>query len=166
MHDVVAEARDGEEAVALARAHAPDIVVVDVEMPRLDGIEATRRILAERPVPIVVVTAYGRRELVARAADVGVFAYLLKPFREHDVAPALATALARHAELAERRAEVASLREATEARTSIERAKSLLMAREGLTEQDAFARLRRASQVSGRPMKVIAEAVVATLAGG
>jgi two-component system, response regulator PdtaR len=162
-HEVVAEARDGEEAVALAREHTPELAIMDVKMPRLDGIEAARRILDERPIPIVMLTAYGQEELVGRAVEAGVFGYLVKPFREHDLVPAIATARARHDELAAVREEAESLSEALAARKGIERAKGLLMAKEGLSEADAFARLRRASQVSGKPLRVIAEAVVATL---
>jgi two-component system, response regulator PdtaR len=163
---VVAEARDGEEAVALARTAEPDLALLDVKMPRLDGIEAARRILDERPIPIVVVTAYGEEELVARAVEAGVFGYLVKPFRESDLLPAIATARARHEELVAVRAEADSLAEALAARKSIERAKGLLMEREGLTENEAFARLRKASQISGRPLKVVAEALIATLDAG
>jgi response regulator NasT len=132
-------------------------------MPRLDGLEAARRILEGRGLPIVMLTAYGDAEIVARAAEAGVFAYLVKPFREQDVVPAIQTAQARHTELAELRLEAHTLREALEARKAIERAKGILMAKEGLTESGAFERLRRASQRSGRPMKVIADAVAATL---
>ena len=160
--DVVGEARDGEEAVALARELEPDLAVMDVKMPKLDGIEAARRIIAERPIPIVLLTAYGQDELVARAVEAGVFGYLVKPFREADLLPAIQTARARHEELVALRAEAESLAEALTARKAIERAKGLLMTKEGLSEQDAFARLRKASQVSGRPLKVVAEAVVAT----
>jgi two-component system, response regulator PdtaR len=160
--DVCAEARDGDEAVALAREHEPDLAIMDVKMPGLDGIEAARRILDERPIPIVMLTAYGQEELVARAAEAGVFGYLVKPFRESDLLPAIHTARARHDELAALREEAESLAEALAARKSIERAKGLLMEKEGLSEADAFARLRKASQVSGRPLKVVAEAVVAT----
>jgi CheY-like chemotaxis protein len=96
--DVCAEARDGQEAVELARSERPDLAIMDVKMPRLDGIEAARRILEERPIPIVMLTAYGQDELVTRAVDVGVFGYLVKPFREQDLLPAIRTALARHAE--------------------------------------------------------------------
>ena len=160
---VVAEARDGVEAVALAREHAPDLAIMDVKMPHLDGIDAARRILEERPIPIVMLTAYGQDELVARAVEAGVFGYLVKPFRESDLLPAIHTARARHEELAALREEADSLAEALASRKAIERAKGLLMAKEGLTEPEAFARLRRASQVSGRPLKVVAEAVVATL---
>ena len=162
-HEVCAEARDGEEAVALARSEQPDVAILDVKMPKLDGIEAARRILDERPIPIVMLTAYGQEELVARAAEAGVFGYLVKPFREQDLLPAIRTARARHEELVALREQADSLAEALASRKSIERAKGLLMEREGLTEQEAFARLRKASQVSGRPLKVVAEAVVATL---
>ncbi len=161
--EVCAEARDGEEAVALARSEQPDLAILDVKMPNLDGIEAARRILEERPIPIVMVTAYAERELVSRAVEAGVFGYLVKPFRETDLLPAIETARVRHDELSALREEAESLAEALTARKAIERAKGLLMEKEGLSEADAFDRLRRASQVSGRPLKVIAEAVVDTL---
>ena len=158
-HEVCAEARDGEEAVALAQAEQPEL---DVKMPRLDGIDAARRILAERPIPIVMLTAYGQEELVARAVEAGVFGYLVKPFRETDLLPAIQTARARHAELETMRDEAESLAEALATRKVVERAKGILMDREGLSENDAFVRLRRASQSSGRPLRVVAEAVIAT----
>jgi response regulator NasT len=162
--EVCAEARDGEEAVALARSEQPDVAIMDVKMPKLDGIEAARRILDDRPIPIVMLTAYGQDELVTRAVEAGVFGYLVKPFREQDLLPAIRTARARHEELAALRDEAESLAEALAARKSIERAKGLLMAREGLSEQEAFARLRKASQVSGRPLRVVADALIATFA--
>jgi len=162
-YDVCAEARDGEEAIALARSEEPDLAIMDVKMPKVDGIEAARRILDERPIPIVMLTAYGQDELVSRAVEAGVFGYLVKPFREQDLLPAIATARARHEELAAVREEAESLSEALAARKVIERAKGLLMDKEKISEADAFARLRRASQSSGRPLRVIAEAVVATL---
>jgi AmiR/NasT family two-component response regulator len=162
-YEVCAEARDGEEAVELARSMEPDVAILDVKMPRLDGIEAARRILDERSIPIVMLTAYGQEELVSRAVEAGVFGYLVKPFREQDLLPAIHTARARHDELAALREEADSLAEALEARKVIERAKGLLMTKETLSEEEAFARLRRASQVSGRPLKVVAEAVVGTL---
>jgi response regulator NasT len=162
--EVVAEAHDGVEAVELAASRKPDLAVLDVKMPRLDGIEAARRILEEQSIPIVMLTAYGQDELVSRAVEAGVFGYLVKPFRESDLLPAIQTARARHEELAALREEADSLAEALAARKVIERAKGLLMEKEGLSEQDAFSRLRKASQVSGRPLRVVAEAVVATLA--
>jgi two-component system, response regulator PdtaR len=158
--DVVAAARDGEEAVELARSECPDLAILDVKMPRLDGIGAARKILAERPIPIVMLTAYDDNDLVARAVEAGVFAYLVKPFREQDLVPAIHAARARFAELQALREEAESLADALEARKTIERAKGILMEKEGLTEAEAFVRLRNASQTSGRTMKFIAEALV------
>jgi two-component system, response regulator PdtaR len=164
--DVCGEARDGLEAVALARSLEPDVAILDVKMPRLDGIEAAKRIIDERPIPIVMVTAYGQDELVSRAVEAGVFGYLVKPFREQDLLPAIRAARARHDELAALREEVDSLSDALAARKAIERAKGLLMQKEGISEQEAFERLRRASQISGRPLKVVADALIATFDDG
>jgi AmiR/NasT family two-component response regulator len=161
--EVCAEARDGLEAVELARSEQPDLAVLDVKMPNLDGIEAARRILEERPIPIVMLTAYGQQELVTRAVEAGVYGYLVKPFRETDLLPAIETARARFVELSALREEVDSLAEALEARKLVERAKGLLMERERLSEAEAYARLRKASQRSGRPLRVVAEALIATL---
>ena len=159
--EVCAEARDGREAVELARESRPDLAILDVKMPELDGIDAARRILDERPIPIVILTAYGQDELVARAVEAGVFGYLVKPFRETDLLPAIRAARARYDELTALRDEAASLAEALATRKVVERAKGLLMEREGLTEQEAFERLRRASQISGRQLKGVAEALIA-----
>jgi response regulator NasT len=160
--EVCAEAKDGIEAIELAASTEPELAILDVKMPRLDGIDAARRILEDRPIPIVMLTAYGQDELVSRAVEAGVFGYLVKPFREADLLPAIKTARARHNELAALREEAESLSEALAARKSIERAKGLLMTKEGLTEQEAFERLRRASQLAGRPLKVVADALIAT----
>ena len=160
--EVCAEAKDGIEAVELAGSADPELAILDVKMPRLDGIEAARRILEERPIPIVMLTAYGQDELVSRAVEAGVFGYLVKPFRKADLLPAIRAARARYEELAALREEAESLSEALAARKSIERAKGLLMAKEGLSEQEAFERLRRASQLAGRPLKVVADALIAT----
>jgi AmiR/NasT family two-component response regulator len=163
--EICAEARDGLEAVELARRERPDLAILDVKMPNLDGIEAARRILDERPIPIVILSAYGQEELVSRAVEVGVFGYLVKPFREADLLPAIETARARHRELEALREEAESLADALAARKVVERAKGLLMEKEKLTEQDAYARLRKASQVSGKPIRVVAEALIATFEG-
>ena len=160
--EVCGEARDGAEAVELARSLQPDLAIMDVKMPRLDGIEAARRILEERPIPIVMLTAYDQDEIVSRAVEAGVYGYLVKPFREQDLLPAIHTARARHEELQALRAEAESLAEALTARKAIERAKGLLMAKEALSEQEAFERLRRASQISGKPLKIVADALIAT----
>jgi len=140
--EVVAEARDGREAVALAAAHRPDLAVMDVKMPELDGIDAARQMLEQRQIPIVMLTAFSEAALVGRAVDAGVFGYLVKPFRESDLLPAIEAARARHAELQALRDEAGSLRDALEARKLIERAKGLLMARSGLTEEEAYQKLR------------------------
>jgi len=161
--EVCAEARDGVEAVELAESASPDVAVLDVKMPRLDGIEAARRILDGRPMPIVIVSAFTEQSLVTRAAEAGVYGYLAKPFREEDLLPAIATAQARFDQLAAVREQVDTLAEALAARKAIERAKGLLMESQKLTEQEAFVRLRRASQSSGRPMRVIAEAIIETI---
>ncbi len=159
--DVVAEARDGREAVELAAEHEPDLAVMDVKMPELDGIEAARRMLERRPLPIVMLTAFSEADVVTRAVDAGVFGYLVKPFRETDLLPAIETARARHRELVELQEESGSLRDALEARKLIERAKGLLMEKDGIGEDAAFARMRAASQRTGKPLREIAEAVLA-----
>ena len=164
--EVVAEARDGREAVALAAEHRPDLAVMDVKMPELDGIEAARQMLEQRQIPIVMLTAFSEAALVGRAVDAGVFGYLVKPFRESDLLPAIEAARARHAELQALRDEAGSLRDALEARKLIERAKGLLMEKDGLSEGEAFARLRGASQQTGRPLREVAEAVCAAFGAG
>ncbi len=161
-HLVVAEARDGLEAVALAAEHEPDLIVMDVRMPHLDGIEAARAITAARAVPIVMLTAYSESDLVARASEAGAFGYLVKPFREVDLLPAIDTARARFDELAALRAEAASLQEALASRKAVERAKGILMQREGIDEAEAFRRIRAASQKTGRTMRIVADALIAT----
>jgi len=164
--EVVAEARDGREAVALAAEHRPDLAVMDVKMPELDGIDAARQMLEQRQIPIVMLTAFSEAALVGRAVDAGVFGYLVKPFRESDLLPAIEAARARHAELQALRDEAGSLRDALEARKLIERAKGLLMEKDGLSEAEAFARLRGASQQTGRPLREVAEAILATFGSG
>ena len=157
----VIEARDGEEAVALVRERRPDLAILDVNMPKLDGIEAARIILAECPLPIVMLTAYADEASVARAVDAGVFAYVVKPFREQDLIPAIRTAQARYEELLALQTQFDSVAEALQAQKSVEEAKSLLMLKEGLSAGDAFSRLLSASKLSGQPLEVIAGAVVA-----
>ena len=162
-HQVVGEARAGAEAVRLARELEPDMVLMDVRMPELDGIEAARQILAARQVPIVMVTAFAERDIVQSASEAGAFGYLVKPFRQDDVLAAITTAQARSAELADARSETKSLTEALETRRIVERAKGMLMTSENITEPDAYARMRSASQRTGQPMRAIAEALLATL---
>ena len=163
---VAGEARDGAEAVAQAAATEPDLILMDVKMPELDGISAARQILAERPVPIVMVTAFSDQELVRSAAEAGAFGYLVKPFRGDDLLPAIETARARHDELEELRRRGDSLATALETRKVIDRAKGLLMTHHGIPEQEAYARLRTASQNTGKPIRQLAEALIATLDEG
>ncbi len=157
----VIEARDGEEAVALAREREPDLAILDVNMPNLDGIEAARRILAERSLPIVMLTAYADEASVSRAVEAGAFAYVVKPFRDQDLLPAIRSAQARHEELVEIREQFDSVSDELGAQRSVQEAKELLMRKEGLSAGDAFARLLSASKLSGQPLEVIAGAVVA-----
>jgi len=161
-HEVVAEARDGEEAIALASEHDPDLIVMDVRMPHVDGIEAARQITGRKPVPIVMLTAYAEQDLVTRASEAGAFAYLVKPFREVDLLPALNTARARFEELEALREEAADLAEALASRKAVERAKGILMSKDGIDEAEAFRRIRGASQKTGRTMRVVADALIAT----
>ncbi len=164
-HQVVAEARDGQEAVALAEEHDPELIVMDVRMPHMDGIEAARQITDRKPVPIVMLTAYAEQDLVTRASEAGAFAYLVKPFREVDLLPALDTARARFEELSALRNEAADLAEALASRKAVERAKGILMQKDGIDEAEAFRRIRAASQKTGRTMRVVAEALIATFEG-
>jgi len=160
----VIQARDGEEAVALCEEHKPDLAILDVKMPNLDGIEAARRILRGQLLPIVMLTAYADEDSVTRAIDAGVFAYLTKPFREQDLLPAIKTAQARYQEFLNVLDDYDSLSDALAAQKMIEKAKGLLMAKEGLSEGEAFTRLRTASKLSGQSLEVIAGAVVAAFA--
>jgi AmiR/NasT family two-component response regulator len=157
----VIEARDGEEAVALAREHKPDLAILDVNMPNLDGIEAARRILAERPLPIVMLTAYADEGTVSRAVEAGVFAYVVKPFREQDLLPAIRAAQARYEEFLALQEQFDSVTEALTAQKSVEQAKALLMRKEGLNAAEAFSQLLGASKSSGQSLEIIAGAVVA-----
>jgi AmiR/NasT family two-component response regulator len=158
---VVAEASDGEQAVALAETHRPDLVVLDVKMPRLDGISAAERIAAARLAPVVVLTAFSQRELVERARDAGAMAYLVKPFTKADLMPALEMAMARFDELIALEAEVGDLRERLETRKLVDRAKGLLQARRGLDEPAAYRWLQRASMDGRTTMRAVSEQVVA-----
>jgi AmiR/NasT family two-component response regulator len=158
---VVAEASDGEQAVALAEAHRPDLVVLDVKMPRLDGISAAERIAGARLAAVVVLTAFSQRELVERARAAGAMAYLVKPFTKAALMPALEMAMARFDELIALEAEVGDLRERLETRKLVDRAKGLLQARRGLDEPAAYRWLQRASMDGRTTMRAVSEQVVA-----
>ncbi|MCS7172209.1 MAG: response regulator [Armatimonadetes bacterium] len=158
--EVVAEATDGEEAVRLAQEREPDLAILDIKMPGLDGISAAQRILQHRPIPIVLLTAYSEVELVERALETGVFAYLVKPVTEEDLLPAILLARKRFEEFRVLQNEVQDLREALEARKLIERAKGILMKRLGISEQEAFRRMQVQSQKENRKLVEIARAII------
>lgn len=159
-HRVVAEATQGDDAVRLAAEHRPDLAILDIKMPVMDGIEAAERITQAQPIPIILVTAYSETQLVERAARANISAYLMKPVAEDDLLPAITLALARFREFESLRREVADLRDALEARKVVEKAKGILMRRLGLAEDEAFRRLQKQSQDTNRRLAEVAEAVV------
>ncbi len=157
---VVGEAGDGQSAVNLARELRPDVVIMDIKMPDMDGIEAAQVLTQERIAPVLLLTAYSQRELIERAREAGVTGYLVKPFRESDLAPAIEVALARFAEFRELEKEVGDLQEALETRKLVDRAKGILMDTQGLTEADAFRKIQKMSMNTRKPMKEVAEAII------
>lgn len=157
---VVGEAGDGVSAINLARELRPDLVVMDIKMPKLDGIQAAHVLTQERIAPVLLLTAYNDRELVDRARDAGVIAYLVKPFRENDLMPAIEVAMARFTELRALDKQLGDLQEAMETRKIVERAKGLLMQTQGLTEAEAFRRIQQLSMNTRKPMKEIAQALL------
>ena len=159
---VVGEANDGQSAVNMARELRPDIVVMDIKMPDMDGIEAATILTEEKIAPVLLLTAYSQQDLIERAKDAGVVGYLVKPFRESNLAPAIELTLARFDEFRTVRKEVDDLKEALETRKVVDRAKGILMDSQGLTEQEAFRRIQKMSMNTRRPMKEIAEAIVLT----
>ncbi|HPY24103.1 MAG: two-component system, response regulator PdtaR [Actinomycetota bacterium] len=164
-YDVVGEAGDGQEAVDLAENLRPDLVIMDVKMPRRDGIDAAAEIAAKRIAPIVVLTAFSQRDLVERARDAGAMAYLVKPFSSSDLVPAIELAVSRFAEVTELEREVADLGERLATRKLIERAKGILQTRHAMTEPEAFTWMQRAAMDRRTTMKRVAEVVLESLEG-
>ena len=159
-YDVVGQAGDGEEAVRLAEELRPDLVMLDVKMPVLDGISAAERIATARIAPVVMLTAFSQRELVERARDAGAMAYLVKPFTQSDLVPAIELAVSRYAEITTLEAEVADLEERFETRKRVERAKSLLQQKYDLTEADAFRWLQKSAMDRRLSMREVADVVI------
>jgi AmiR/NasT family two-component response regulator len=157
---VVGEAGDGESALHLSRELKPNIVIMDIKMPGMDGIEAGRVLTEERIAPVLLLTAYSQQDLVERAKEAGVMAYIVKPFHEADLAPAIEVALQRWNEFRTLEREVEDLKEALETRKLVDRAKGLLMDTQGLSEADAFRRIQKTSMDQRKPMKEVAEAIV------
>jgi two-component system, response regulator PdtaR len=158
--DVVGEAGDGEQAVRLAEELRPDLVVLDVKMPVLDGISAAERIVKARIAPVVLLTAFSQRELVERARDAGAMAYVVKPFTAADLLPALEIAVSRHQQIAALESEIADLSDRFETRKLVDRAKGLLQAKFGMTEPDAFRWIQKTSMDKRLTMREVAAAVV------
>jgi response regulator NasT len=160
-YEVVGEAGDGETAVRLTVENLPDLVILDVRMPVLDGISAAERIAADRIAPVVILTAFSQRELVERARDAGAMAYLVKPFTKADLVPAIEMAVSRFREIKSLEAEVGSLEERLETRKVVDRAKGLLQGARGWSEQEAFRFIQKSSMDRRMSMRAVAEAVIA-----
>jgi len=159
-YDVVGQAGDGESAVKLATEHRPDLVILDVKMPVLDGISAAGRIGAEKIAPVLMLTAFSQRELVERARDAGAMAYLVKPFSKADLVPAIEMATTRYDEMRALESEVADLAARFETRKLVDRAKGLLQAQLGMTEPEAFRWIQKTSMDRRMSMQQVAEAVI------
>ncbi|MGL4648370.1 MAG: ANTAR domain-containing response regulator [Caldilineaceae bacterium] len=157
---VVGEAADGRSAVNLARELRPDIMIMDVKMPDMDGIEAAKVLTEERIAPVLLLSAYSQQELVQRARQAGVAGYLVKPFRESDLTPAIEVVLARFSEFRSLEREVQSLTDALETRKLVDRAKGILMDTQGLSENEAFRRIQKMSMNNRKSMRSVAEAVI------
>lgn len=160
-YEVVGEAGNGEEALALARELHPDLVVMDVKMPKVDGITAASQIAEERIAPVVMLTAFSQRELVDRAREAGAMAYVVKPFDASDVVPAIELAMARYAELRAVEDEVSDLKERLASRKAVDQAKGLLQAGLGLTEPEAFRWIQKTAMDLRKSMREVAEGVIA-----
>ncbi len=157
---VVGEVGDGRSAVNLARELRPDIVIMDIKMPDMDGIEAARVLTEEKIAPVLLLSAYSQQELVQRARQAGVAGYLVKPFRESDLPPAIEVALARFSEFRAMEREVNSLQDALETRKAVDRAKGILMDTQGLSETEAFRKIQKMSMNNRKPMRAVAEAII------
>ncbi|MGI6379485.1 MAG: ANTAR domain-containing response regulator [Anaerolineae bacterium] len=163
---VVGEAGDGRSAVNLARELKPDVVLMDIKMPDMDGIEAARVLTSERIAPVVLLTAFSQKDLVERAKDAGVVGYLVKPIQEADLAPAIEIALSRFREFRELEREVDDLQDQLETRKLVDRAKGILMDAQGLSEAAAFRRIQKMSMNTRKAMKEIAQAIILTHEAG
>lgn len=164
-YEVVAEAGDGQRAVDLAEELRPDLVVMDVKMPVLDGIAAAEKIVSARIAPVLILTAFSQRDLVERAREAGAMAYLVKPFGQTDLVPALEMARSRHEELTQLEHEVGDLTERLETRKIVERAKGVLQTQYGMSEPEAFRWLQKAAMDKRTSMRAVADVVLAEADG-
>jgi response regulator NasT len=159
--EVVAEASDGEAAIRLAREQSPDLVIMDIKMPGMDGLTAAERIIEEDLSAVLILTAFSQKDLVQRAAEAGAMGYLVKPFQKSDLMPAIEVALARHAQLTAVKAEAKDKGEQLETRKVVDRAKGHLMDSQGLTEAEAFRHIQKKAMDDRRSMKEIAQEILA-----
>lgn len=159
-HQVIGEAADGQRALEMVRTAKPDVAILDIKMPVMDGLDAAKIISEEKIAPVVLLTAYSQDDLIARAKEAGVFAYLVKPFREESLMPAIEMAISRYLELQDLESQVSDLAEKLDTRKVVDRAKGILMDKYGLKEVDAFRRIQQQSMNTRRSMKEIAEAIV------
>lgn len=159
-HTVAGEASDGETAVNLARTLRPNVVIMDIKMPAMDGLDAAKIICSENIAPVLLLTAYSESELIARARDAGVFAYLVKPFQESDLIPAIEVAIARFEQHRALEEQVAELEDRIETRKMVERAKGILIEKFAMKEADAFRRIQTQSMNTRKSMREIAEAII------
>jgi response regulator NasT len=158
-HEVIT-ASDGRTAVRMAHDLAPELAVLDVKMPGYDGLEAARRIVSERPIPVILLTAYAQQDLVQQAARAPIMAYLLKPVKESELLASIEIAATRFAERLKMAQETAQLRESLDSRKAVERAKGLLMARDGLSEEEAYRHIQAQSRQQRRSMRAVAEEIL------
>lgn len=159
-YEVIGEAGDGQTAVELAQRLRPDLLIMDIRMPELDGISAAEQLTSEKIAPVVLVTAYSDQELVERARQAGVVGYVVKPFREAELMPVIELSRARFEEFRTLEREVGSLKDALESRKVVERAKGVLMETHGMRESEAFHRIRKTSMDARKSMKEVAEAIL------
>ena len=164
-HEIVGEAIDGRKAIELTRMHRPDLVIMDIKMPEMDGITASRKIAEEKLAPVLLLTAFSQPEIVEKAKDSGVLGYLVKPVRESNMFPAMEIALSRWEEMKGMEQELDRLKDSLETRKIADRAKGILMAAHKLSEQEAYRRMQRYAMMKRLSMKEVAEAIVRAAGG-
>ena len=163
-HEVIGEAANGEEAVKLARELKPEFIIMDVKMPVMDGLTAAKLIAAENIAPVLLLTAYSQQDIVEKASEAGVIAYLVKPIREEQLFPAMEIAAKRFLEMQKLNGELAQLKESLETRKLLDRAKGILMAAHGMTEQEAYLNIHQFSMAKRISLKALAESIIAAAA--
>jgi AmiR/NasT family two-component response regulator len=159
-HSVVGEAADGQKALELARALKPDVSILDIKMPVMDGLDAAKIMADEKIAPVVLLTAYSQQDLIDRAKEAGVYAYMVKPFKESDLLPAIEIAISRYLEAQDLESQLGDLQNKLETRKIVDRAKGILMDKYSLAENEAFRRIQQQSMNTRKSMREIAEAII------